>query len=153
MLVGIIGLCLLIAVAPVAISEDSPKDDSRKRAALRTERQKWEALEESRRLSRKADSEEKAGKFEEAERSAERALALKEQVRGDWHIDVAQRLDQVADLYTAHKKERAAERLYERARAIRERELSTHPDIYERDGGEIRVKKNQPAPKSKRDSR
>lgn len=79
---------------------------------------------------------------------AEEALALEQQVRGPWHIAVASRLDHVADLYTAHKKERAAEALYERARAIRERALSTHPDVYERDGGELRPKRSQPAEKS-----
>lgn len=73
---------------------------------------------------------------------------LEEQVRGPGHIAVANRLDQLADLYTAHKKERAAAALYERSRAIRERALSAHPDVYERDAGEIRVRRNQPAEKA-----
>ena len=149
--------CLLIAPAPAAFTQDLPKngspavaqDTSNKRAPFRTERQRWEALQESERLSEQAETYEKQGKADEAERLAQRALELEERVRGPWHINVAQRLDQVANLYTAHKKERAAERLYERARAIRERALSTHPDVYERDGGEIRVKRHQPAEKAR----
>ncbi len=115
------------------------------RVGSQTERQKVAALKEAQRLSLEAESYDKQGKFDEAERLAERALMLEEQVRGPSHIDVAHRLDQVADLYTAHKKERAAEPLYQRARAIREEALSKHPDVYERDGGEIRVRRNQPA--------
>ena len=79
---------------------------------------------------------------------AEEALALEEQVRGPWRLEVARSLDQVADLYTSHKKETAAELLYDRARAIRERALSTHPDIYERDQRELRLKRSQPAEKA-----
>ena len=115
--------------------------------APQTERQRWAALTEARRLSEKAEKYEKQGKPDQAERAAEQALALEEQARGPWHIDVAHRLDQVADLYTVHKKEGAAEPLYERARAIRERALSTHPDVYEQDGGELRVRRSQPAEK------
>lgn len=146
----IIGLSLLIAIRPLASAQNSPaKSDSAKRTVLLTERQKWEALQRSKRLSRQAESYEKRRKFEEAERSAERALLLEEQVRGPWSINVANRLDHVADLYTAHKKASAAEPLYERARAIRERALTTHPDVYERDGGEMRVRRNQPAEKAR----
>lgn len=79
---------------------------------------------------------------------AEQALELDEEVRGPWDIHVAQRLDEVADLYTAHKKNSAAEPLYERARAIREQALSAHPDVYERDGRELHPKRNQPAEKA-----
>jgi tetratricopeptide (TPR) repeat protein len=124
------------------------QNSSAKRSAPRNDRQKMAALKEAQRLSLKAETYEKQGKPAEAERTAERALALEEQARGAWHIDVAHRLDQVADLYTAHKKERAAESLYERARAIREQALSRHPDVYERDGGEIRARRNQPAEKA-----
>lgn len=132
---------LVIAPAP------GPGQDVGRRVEL-TDRQKFNALRDAKRLSEKADISERQGKTDEAEHMAEQALALEEQVRGPWHIHVALRLDQVADLYTAHKKERAAELLYERAKAIRERRLSTHPDIYERDGGELRPKKVQPAEKA-----
>jgi tetratricopeptide (TPR) repeat protein len=115
------------------------------RRVITTERQKWTALRDAKRLSQRAEIYEKQGKANDAEQMAEEALALEQQVRGPWHIDVARRLDQVADLYTAHKKERAAEPLYERARAIRQRGLGAHPDVYERDGGELRPKRSQPA--------
>lgn len=135
------GMWLLIAPVP------SPAQDVGKRVAL-TDRQKFNALRDAKRLCEKAEISERQGKADEAEHMAEQALALEEQVRGLWHIQVALRLDQVADLYTAHKKERAAELLYDRAKAIRERALSTHPDVYERDGGELRPKKIQPAEKA-----
>ena len=149
-------VCLLVVPPPVASAQDTTKNrspavtqnESAKHSRLQTERQKWEALREAKRLSRQAEAYEHEGKSNEAERFAERALVLEEQVRGPWHVDVAQRLDQLADLYAAHKKEPAAERFYERARNIRERALSTHPDVYERDGGEMGVKRNQPANKT-----
>ena len=111
----------------------------------KTERQKWTALREAARLSQRAEIYEKQGQASKAEQMAEAALLLEEQVRGPWHLNIAQRLDQVADLYTAHKKEEAAEPLYERARAIRERALSVHPDVYESHEGELLPKPRQPA--------
>lgn len=140
-------MCLLFAPQWSGAAE-VPQSDGSKPVVLKTQRQKYAALQESKRLSQRADLYEKQGKFDEAERSAERALQLEEQARGPWHLDVAHRVDQVADLYTAHKKEREAEALHERARAIRERSLSAHPDLYERDNGELRVKRNQPAEKA-----
>jgi hypothetical protein len=106
------------------------------------------ALQEAKRLGLQAELADKQGKLDESERLAQRALALEEQVRGPSHIEVANRLDHVADLYRAHKKERDAEPLYERARAIREEALSKHPDIYERDGRNVRIRPNQPAEKA-----
>jgi len=143
-------LILSLTVLPLGSAQNDvrPTSDAGKTTGvLKTERQRWTALTNARRLSQKADKYEKQGKPEEAERMAEQALTHEEQARGAWHIDVAHRLDQVADLYTLHKKERDAEPLYQRARAIRERALSTHPDVYEQDGGELRVKRNQPAEK------
>src|SRR3954447_2337548 len=64
---------------------------------LKTERQRWAALADARRLSQQAEKYEKQGKPDQAERRAEEALAIEEQVRGPWHIDLAHRLDQVAD--------------------------------------------------------
>ncbi len=135
------GLWLLMAPVP------GPAQVVGKGVAL-TDRRKFNGLKEAKRLSEKAEILERQGKADEAEHMAEQALALEEQVRGPWHIQVALRLDQVANLYTAHKKERAAELLYDRAKAIRERALSTHPDVYERDGGELRPRKTQPAEKA-----
>ncbi|MDQ2949238.1 MAG: tetratricopeptide repeat protein [Acidobacteriota bacterium] len=126
-------MCLLVAPA-LGSAQDVPNNNGElsppAKRVLKTERQKWTALRDAKRLSQKADVYEQQGKATEAEQMAAEALALEEQVRGPWHIEVARRLDQVADLYTAHKKEGAAQPLYERARAIRERALSTHPDVY-----------------------
>lgn len=145
------GMCLLVAGA-LGSAQDSSNTSAELsvpgKRVIKTERQKWTALRDAKRLSQRAQVYEQQGKAIEAEHMAEEALALEQQVRGPWHIDVARRLDQVADLYTAHKKERAAEPLYERARAIRERALSSHPDVYERDGGELRPKRTQPAEKA-----
>jgi hypothetical protein len=124
------------------------QNDSSKRPAVRTARQDVAALQEAKRLGLQAELADKQGKVEESERLALRALALEEQVRGPSHVEVANRLDHVADLYTAHKKERDAEPLYERARAIREEALSKHPDVYERDGRKIRIRPNQPPGKT-----
>jgi tetratricopeptide (TPR) repeat protein len=142
-LLWVAALCLIMG--PLVLHA---QNSSAKRVGILTERQKVAALQEAKRLGLKAESSDKQGKFEESERLAERALVLEEQVRGPWHIDVASRLDHVADLYTAHKKQRAAEPLYERARAIREEALSKHPDVYERDGRNIRIRPNQPAEKA-----
>ena len=135
---------VLIMIPLLVNAQNSPA----KRVGVLTERQKVAALQEATRLGLKAESFDKQGKFEESERLAERALVLEEQVRGPWHIEVANRLDHVADLYTSHKKEGAAEPLYERARTIREEALSKHPDVYERDGRNVRIRPNQPAEKA-----
>src|SRR5437764_11152273 len=144
-------MCLLIMPA-LGSAQDLPNSNAEPRLpaqrVIKTERQKWTALRDAKLLSQRAEVYDKQGKPTEAEHMAEEALALEEQVRGPWHIDVARRLDEVADLYTAHKKERAAEPLYERAKAIRQRALSTHPDVYERDGVELRPKRTQPAEKA-----
>ncbi len=132
-----IGICLLIGQTIVA-AEPSKL----------TARQKFAALQEAKRLGERAEVQDKQGKFNDAERAAGRALVLEEKVRGPWHIEIANRLDHLAELYVAHGKESAAEPLQERARSIRERALSTHPDSYEREGGEVRVRRNQPAEKA-----
>jgi hypothetical protein len=119
-----------------------------KRAGVQTERQKLAALQEAKRLGMQAELADKQGKFDESERLARRALVLEEKVRGPSHLEVANRLDHVADLYTAHQKEGDAEPFYERARAIREEALSKHPDVYERDGRNVRIRPNQPAGKA-----
>jgi tetratricopeptide (TPR) repeat protein len=149
---GALDLLFVLSVLSAQSLPDHEAGTAHGRAARRvvpqTLRQQAAALQEARRLSQKAEREERQGKPQDAERSAERALALEEGVRGPWHIQVAHRLDHLADLYAAHHKEEAAERLYERARAIRERALSTHPDVYEQDNGEMRVRRNQPANKA-----
>ena len=136
-------VCLVVSGLVLHAQNVSPK-----RAAIQTVPQKVAALQEAKGLGLQAELADKQGKLDESERLAQRALALEEQVRGPSHIEVANRLDHVADLYRAHKKERDAEPLYERARAIREEALSKHPDIYERDGRNVRIRPNQPAEKA-----
>lgn len=113
-----------------------------------TARQQWAMLRLADQFSRKAELLEIQGKVAEAEQMAQRALALQEQVRGPAHLEVARNVDRLADLYMAHKKESAAELLYERAQAIRDRILSTHPDVYDRDGSNLKIRRNQPAEKA-----
>ena len=151
-------ICLLIASGfaqaqnrPTERTPVAAQSTSENAATFKTERQRWTALRDAKRFSDKAEAYEKQGRVDEAERMAEKALSLEKQARGPWHIDVAHRLDEVADLYTAHKKEHAANPLYERARVIRERALTAHPDVYKNDNGELRVKRNQPAEKAVQD--
>src|SRR3954452_4994337 len=145
------GIWLLTSI-PLVLGQDGnvqPKANEApsKVLILKTERQRWAALNDARRLSDKAEKYERDGKADEAERMAQQALAIEEQVRGPWHLNVAQRLHQGADLYTSHKKDSAAAPLYERTRGIRERALSTHHDVYEQQDAELRVRRNQPVDK------
>ena len=137
-----IRIVCLLAAAALGSAQDLPNTNAElsepTKRVTKTERQKYTALRDAKRLSEKAEVCEQQGKATEAEHMAQEALALEEQVRGPWHIEVARRLDQVADLYTAHKKEGAAVPLYERARALRQRALRGHPAVYERDGGALR---------------
>src|SRR3954454_13970507 len=129
-------ICLLFATA-IADAQNSSGDRARlaaqstseNPASLKTERQRWTALKDAKRLSDKAEAYQRQGKTDEAERTAEKALALEEQALGPWHIELAHRLDQVADRYTVRKKERSLKPLYERARAIRERALDALPEV------------------------
>ena len=141
---------LSVAIAYLGMTAPVIKAESvaAKRASAQTEREKVAALREAKRLGLQAEQADKQGKIEESERLAQRALVLEEKVRGPAHIEVANRLDHIADLYVAHQKERDAEPLYERARAIREEALSKHPDVYERDGRSVRIRTNQPAEKA-----
>src|SRR5215203_901099 len=85
-------LCLVIGQLVLRAQNSS----ATKRVGTLTERQKVATLQEAERLGLKAESSDKQRKFEESERLAERALVLEEQVRGPWHIEVANRLDHVA---------------------------------------------------------
>ncbi len=137
------------AQEPTASANSEPMQQSSQRLPAPTSaRQQWNTLRLAQQCSRKAEQLEKQGKQDEAERMAERALALQEQIRGPVHLEVARGVDQLADLYAAHKKDRAAEPLYERAQAIRDVVLSTHPDVYDRDGSGLKIRRNQPAEKA-----
>jgi tetratricopeptide (TPR) repeat protein len=71
-----------------------------------------------------------AGKYGDAEPLYQRALQIREQVLGPQHPDVAQGLNNLAELYHTQGKYEEAEPLYQRALKIREQALGPqHPDV------------------------
>ena len=70
------------------------------------------------------------GKYEAAEPLYQQALALKRELFGDRHLDVATSLNNLAGLYYSQGKYEAAEPLYQQALVLR-RELlgDRHPDV------------------------
>src|SRR4051794_26938663 len=108
-------VCAMWLLAGIAVGFAQDRDvRSARHIELKTERQRWAALADAKRLSQQAEKYEKQGNPDQAERMAEEALAMGEQGRRPRHIDPAPRLDQVADLYAARGKDRAAEPLYQR---------------------------------------
>jgi tetratricopeptide (TPR) repeat protein len=72
----------------------------------------------------------RAGDYTNAESPQKRALAIREQVLGPTHPDVAQSFNNLALLYYAQGQYAKAEPLYQRALAIAEQVLGpTHPDV------------------------
>ena len=72
----------------------------------------------------------KAGRYADAIPKAERALALREEVLGKSHLDVALSLNRLGNLYQMQGLYRRAEPLYLRSLAIREAALDkNHPSI------------------------
>ncbi|CAM9843341.1 unnamed protein product, partial [Ectocarpus sp. 13 AM-2016] len=70
------------------------------------------------------------GKYSEAEPLYERSLAIRQKALGFDHPDVAQSLNNYAELLRAQGKYDEAEPLYERSLAIREKALGPeHPDV------------------------
>jgi tetratricopeptide (TPR) repeat protein len=70
------------------------------------------------------------GKYGEAEALYKRALAIREQVLGASHPDVAQTLHNLANVYQLQGKYGQAEGLSKRALVIREQVLgANHPDV------------------------
>src|SRR5215831_1119233 len=96
------------------------------RAATEKDRVLQEALKlhtESQRLSR-------AGKYDESRPMAERALELREKALGPEHPDVAQSLNNLANLYSLKGDNAKAEPLFQRALAIFEKALGPkHPEV------------------------
>ena len=88
------------------------------------------ALDEARRLNRAVAKLFGEGKFQEAIPAAERSLALREQVLGPMHADVAMSLNSLALLYDAQGAYGKAESLYLRALDIAEKVLGRmHPNV------------------------
>jgi CHAT domain-containing protein/Tfp pilus assembly protein PilF len=87
-------------------------------------------LEEARRLSEESRNLRQKGKYDEALRLAERALAIREKILGPDHRDVADSLHALASLYDDKSDYVKAEPLDLRALAIREKTLGLdHPDV------------------------
>jgi tetratricopeptide (TPR) repeat protein len=73
-----------------------------------------------------------AGDYRSAEPPLQRALALREQVLGPAHVDVAETVNALAELYYLQGRYTEAEPLYHRALAIREKALGhEHPRVAE----------------------
>src|SRR4029450_11660985 len=90
-------------------------------------------LQEARKLYKKAFDLRRAGKYDEALPSAERALEIRERVLGPDHPDVAAAIDGLAGIYSYRGEYVKAEPLYKRALDIREKALGKdHPDNSER---------------------
>src|SRR5262245_2474725 len=88
------------------------------------------ALHEARKLYKKASDLRRAGKYEEALPSAERALEIRERVLGPDHPDVAAAINILAVLYENKGDYAKAEPLYQRALAINEKALGPeHPKV------------------------
>src|SRR5262245_45216642 len=109
-------LCLIVATTLMVNSFiDMPATAQRDEAAALTE---------------KVTELYRAGKFSEAIPLARRALALLEKQLGPDHPDVAQLLNNLAELYRNQGRYADAEPLYRRALAIREKALGRdHPIV------------------------
>src|SRR6266511_2133325 len=88
------------------------------------------ALQEARKLNKKAIDLRNAGKYDEALSPFERALEIRERRLGPDHPDVSQAINSLATLHYYKGEYTKAEPLYQRALAIREKALGPeHPDV------------------------
>src|SRR6266540_4477285 len=88
------------------------------------------ALQEARKLYKKAIDLRNAGKYDEALSPFERALEIRERRLGPDHPDVSQAINSLATLHYYKGDYAKAEPLYQRALAIREKALGPeHPDV------------------------
>src|SRR6266540_3790175 len=88
------------------------------------------ALQEARKLYKKAIDLRNAGKYDEALSPFERALEIRERRLGPDHPDVSQAINSLATLHYYKGEYTKAEPLYQRALAIREKSLGPgHPDV------------------------
>ncbi len=98
--------------------------------ALRMPTADEHSLEEARRWSEESRNLRMNGKYDEALRLVERALAVREKILGPNHRDVADDLHALASLYDDTNDYAKAEPLNLRALAIREKTLGpNHPDV------------------------
>src|SRR5262249_57812208 len=96
------------------------------RAATENDR----ALQEARKLYKKASDLRNSGKYDEALPQFERALEIREKRLGPDHPDVSQAISGLATLHYYKGEDSKAEPLYQRALAIKEKSLGPeHPDV------------------------
>ncbi|HKX30981.1 MAG TPA: tetratricopeptide repeat protein, partial [Blastocatellia bacterium] len=88
------------------------------------------SLHEAQQLNQEAETLERAGRYEEALRPAERALAIRETMLGMEHLEVAASLNMLSVLYYHRDEYAKARELLQRALAIREKLRGPdHPDV------------------------
>jgi len=96
------------------------------RAATENDR----ALQQARKLYKKAIDLRNAGKYDEAQRYFEGALEIRERMLGPDHPDVSLTINSLATIYYYKGEYSKAEPLYQRSLAIREKSLGPeHPDV------------------------
>ena len=87
-----------------------------------------QSVEEADRLNRRAIQLYIQGRYADAEPLYKRSLAIREKALGPDHLDVAQSLDNLAQVYREQGRYAEAEPLYKRSLAIREKALGPdHP--------------------------
>jgi CHAT domain-containing protein/Tfp pilus assembly protein PilF len=88
------------------------------------------ALHEARKLNTEFAKLNRAGKYDEARLLGERVLEIRERALGSDHSDVAQSVNNLANLYSLKGDYTKAEPFYQRALTIREKALGPeHPDV------------------------
>ena len=92
--------------------------------------EQFAALKEAEQLDERTNELYEQGQYSAAIPLAQKVLAIREQVLGSSHIDVAQSLNSLALLYEAQGKYQQAEPLYQRSLTISEKALGkSHPDV------------------------
>src|SRR4030095_10855650 len=98
--------------------------------ALRAATENDRALQQARKLYKKANDLRIAGKYDEAAPCFEGALEIRERILGPDHPDVSQAINGLATIHYFKGEYSKAEPLYQRALAIREKSLGPeHPDV------------------------
>ncbi|MBD2429177.1 tetratricopeptide repeat protein [Phormidium sp. FACHB-1136] len=89
-----------------------------------------EQLAEATRLNAQSAELYRDGRYGEAEPLLQESLAIRREQLGDSHPDVAQSLNNLAELYRSQGRYKEAETLFQQALAIRREQLSdSHPDV------------------------
>jgi tetratricopeptide (TPR) repeat protein len=119
-LILVIALGLVVSVPKQVTGQAQPPQSTQQSAEL----------QEAERLNQQVLQLYQQGKYNEAIPLAEKALAIREKLLGKEHPDVAQSLNNLAELYRVQGNYSKAEPLYVRSLAIREKVLSSeHPSV------------------------